>query len=119
VLEFDAAQEIADRRGQQIGQRGPNDCRCLAGLRLDPEQIVGPLIGQHMIAHDFETRAQSKRRDTWRAVHDGARCCRNRLSDTIALTIRLGRAMRLGHPLLDFPEHPDKGRTQTNHDNQK
>jgi len=35
------------------------------------------------------------------------------LSDAIAL------AIRLGHLLLDFPEHPDEGRAQTNHDNQK
>jgi hypothetical protein len=35
------------------------------------------------------------------------------LSDAIALAIRLGRL------LLDFPEHPDEGRTQTDHDNQK
>ena len=54
-LEFDAAEQIADRRGQQIGQRGPNDCRCLAGLSLDPEQIVGPLIG---LAHDRPTTSR-------------------------------------------------------------
>ncbi len=63
MLEFEAAKQIARCRRHQIGQCGPNDCRCLAGLSLDPEQVVRPLIGQHMIAHDFETRAQAERRE--------------------------------------------------------
>jgi hypothetical protein len=35
------------------------------------------------------------------------------LSDAIAV------AMRLGDRLLDFPEHPDDGRSQTDHDTQE
>jgi hypothetical protein len=59
------------------------------------------------------------KRDAIARNSNSARCCRDRLSDVIALVIRLGHPMRLGRPLLDFPEHPDEGRTQTNHDNQK
>jgi hypothetical protein len=40
----------------------------------------------------------------------------NQLSGATALAIRLGHLARLGHPLFELPEHPDEGRTQTNHD---
>ena len=37
----------------------------------------------------------------------------------IGLSNAIDLAIRLGGLLLDFPEHPDEGRAQTNHDNQK
>ncbi|MDE5452443.1 hypothetical protein GWE18_06060 [Bradyrhizobium sp. CSA112] len=90
VLEFDANKQITGRRQQQIGQRGPNDRRRLAGLSLYSRQIVGPLC----------------------AVS-------GRLSETIARAMRSRHPMRLGHPLFKLPEHPDESCSQSNHDNQE
>jgi hypothetical protein len=37
----------------------------------------------------------------------------------IGLSSAIDLAIRLGRLLLDFPEHPDEGRTQTGHDHKK
>jgi hypothetical protein len=63
--------------------------------------------------HEPSAFTGNGKREEQRAGHWLRIVFSDRLSDAITV------AMRLGYRLLDFPEHPDDGRSQTDHDTQE